>query len=349
MSDRVNARLFALAAALTLLFVSTLLAVPYVIRSPGAVHDTLGSVDGQPLIEITGAPTYPTTGQLDLTTVSESSPDSPPQLGRAVAGLFSDQMAVVPEALVYPPGISPQEVIDQGYAQMRESQDAAAQVALEAAGFETTPALAVDSVDPDGPSAGALEVDDRLISIDGKRVTTLDSLRAILDKKKPGQTVTVVVDRAGSRESEKVTLAADPDDPKAARLGIGLRESYVSDVQVEIGLSEVGGPSAGLMFSLGIYDKLTEGSLTGGLHLAGTGTMATDSGVGPIGGIPYKLDAAKDAGAVAFLVPKDNCEEALGSAPDGLRLVKATTFDDARASVEKLATDGVDVAGLPAC
>jgi PDZ domain-containing protein len=105
--------------------------------------------------------------------------------------------------------------------------------------------------------------------------------------------------------------------------------SFPFDVQISSG--EIGGPSAGLMWALGLYDLLTPGDLTGGQTIAGTGQIALDGTVIPIGGIEEKLTAAADAGATVFLVPQGNMEEARASGGHGLELVPVATFDDARA------------------
>jgi PDZ domain-containing protein len=116
---------------------------------------------------------------------------------------------------------------------------------------------------------------------------------------------------------------------------------------VKISVGDVGGPSAGLMFSLGIYDKLTPGSLTGGTFVAGTGTITADGEVGPIGGIQQKMIAARQAGAKVFLTPKDNCAEAVSNAPKGLRLVEADTMHGAITSLDALRTGHGTIAACP--
>ena len=130
-------------------------------------------------------------------------------------------------------------------------------------------------------------------------------------------------------------------------IGVGLRMDYDLPIDVTLNTGRVGGPSAGLMFSLAIYDVLTPGELTGGKNIAGTGTMQDDGSVGPIGGIRQKLVGAKRAGASYFLAPADNCDEVVGHVPDGLEVLKVATFDDGLAAANGIAKGSVE--GLPTC
>jgi PDZ domain-containing protein len=351
MQVRVATQLVAFFSVVVLGFIAFALPVPYVSRSPGPVYDTLGSAGGSTLITIKGAPSYPTTGQLDLTTVSEEG--GPGQRGltlvQAVKGWLSGSDAVLPERLVYPPGTNEEEVQQENSLDMRDSQDTATIVALRAAGIPVTPTVVVDTVQNPGPSVGKLKPGDVFVSAGGTPVTTADDLRTAIGKVKPGDTIALVVRRAGVETPVTVKTAGASDDPTHAIVGIALRSGYASKVTVNIQLNSVGGPSAGLMFTLGIYDKLTAGSLTGGLHLAGTGTMAVDGTVGAIGGIQQKVRAARADGATAFLVPAPNCDEAKPAAPKGLRLVKVTTFATALAAVRALAAGQTTSAALPGC
>ena len=208
--------------------------------------------------------------------------------------------------------------------------------------------VVVSGVSPDGPSAGILQVDDVVRTVDGKAVKTPEELRDRVSAVKPGTVVILGITRKDVDSEVSVTTEPSPADAKHAIIGITPRLGYTSDVTVKIQLDNVGGPSAGLMFALGIYDKLTPGALTGGLHVAGTGTMAADGTVGPIGGIQQKMIAARGDGATVFFVPKDNCTEAVPAAPGGLRLVRADTLREATDALGALAKAG-DAATVPTC
>ena len=143
------------------------------------------------------------------------------------------------------------------------------------------------------------------------------------------------------------TAESDDSGAKRAIVGISAGTDHTFPFDIDIKLADVGGPSAGLMFALGLYDKLTPGSLTGGKFVAGTGTIDDDGNVGPIGGIRQKLAGARADGATWFLAPADNCDEVVDHVPDGLDVVKVSTFDQARSAVEAIA-DG-RTGSLPHC
>jgi PDZ domain-containing protein len=146
-------------------------------------------------------------------------------------------------------------------------------------------------------------------------------------------------------------VTTHPDTGKAddgrTVLGIVLGVDYKLPFTVKIDVGNVGGPSAGLMFSLGIYDKLTDGALTGGSVIAGTGTIDDKGSVGPIGGIAQKMVGAREGGATFFLAPADNCAEAAGREPSGLQVIKVSSFDDALAAVTAIGKG--NTSGLPHC
>ena len=349
MSRRLARQLLAGGFLVVLIVIAAVLPVPYVTLSPGPVIDTLGEVAGQPLINIDGAPVYATSGQLDLTTVSENGgPGRRISLLEALAGWVRPTVAVLPEGLLYPPDADPAQLEEQNTEDMLESQDAAKVAALRQAGVPIRSTVVVSEVAADGPSVGVLEAGDVIVDVNGVPVATPENLRDEVTSVQPGDVVRLSIDRDGSEQSVDVTTEAAADDPDRAVIGVVPTVGYDSDVSVDIELDNVGGPSAGLMFSLGIYDKLTRGALTGGRHIAGTGTMAVDGSVGAIGGIQQKLRAADAAGAELFLVPADNCAEALEAAPDGLVLVRVDSLRGATRALRDLKLEG-DLTTLPAC
>ena len=152
------------------------------------------------------------------------------------------------------------------------------------------------------------------------------------------------------REGKQISQTITPKDNGEGRfiLGVMLKYLFTFPFEVQIALEKVGGPSAGLMFSLGIIDTVTPGDLTGGKHVAGTGTISPDGMVGPIGGIGQKMLGARSSGATLFLAPAANCDEVVGHVPEGLQVVKVENLEQARDAVE-LAGSGQDTSGLPAC
>ncbi|HEU4676504.1 MAG TPA: PDZ domain-containing protein [Motilibacteraceae bacterium] len=339
-------------AALTLVVltaVAAVLPVPYVLEAPGPTTNTLGSQNGKPLISISGRQTYPTQGALDLVTVLvRGTPSHTLGLLDALKGWLDPHDAVVPEEEIYPPGQTTQEVQQENAKDMSDSQRNASVAALRALGIPVPVTVTVAQVEKGGPSDGALQTGDVVTRVDGTAVTSSDQLRRLVTEHRPGDTVPLVVRRDGTERTVKVTLGSSSDGgPKRAVIGVLPKDSYDLPFTVDISLDDVGGPSAGMMFALGIIDKLTPGALNGGKHVAGTGTIDPAGTVGPIGGIPQKMVGARDAGAVLFLAPAENCREAVANKPDGLQLAKVSTIQDALHALE-LFRDG-KAAQIPGC
>ncbi len=304
------------------LVVGALLApVPYVALGPGPTFNTLGDAGGAPVIDIQGRETYPTPGHLDLTTVGVRADLS---LGEALVDWFDRDEAVVPRDLVFPPGRSDEQVDADNDRAMSVSQDAATTAALRQLEIPVT--VEVGAVGENAPARGRLQPGDVLTAVDGTRVEGPAQLRRLVGERSVGDRVRIAYRRAGPPgEVEIVTGAADT--PPRPVIGVELRVAYPFTVQ--IALKDVGGPSAGLMFALGIVDKLGPESLTEGRYVAGTGEITADGAVRPIGGIQQKLLAARRKGAELFLVPAENCADAVANAPEGLRLARVGTLGDA--------------------
>lgn len=334
MSRRTLTLLLAGVLTVALTAAAAFIRVPYVALGPGPTFNTLGTEDGRPILDISGRPTYPTDGHLDLTTVGVQSELT---LAQALRGWFESDEAVVPRDVVYPPDQSQQQTDQMNVQEMKQSQDLAVTAAARTLGLPTATVL-VAQVPAGSPSAGKLLVGDRILSVDATMLRDRTDLQRLVQATRPGTTVELRVVRDGAERTVPVTTTS-AGDGKAARtvIGVSIAEKPIdAPFQVKIGLRDVGGPSAGLMFTLGILDKLGEGSLTGGRYIAGTGEIRADGTVGPIGGITQKLIAAKRKGAVAFLVPADNCTEALARHPDGLPLLEVTDVKDALDGLQAL-------------
>ncbi len=334
MSKRSTPQLLAAVLIAVGLLVGVSVPVSYVVLRPGPVFDVLGTTDGKQLITVSGATTFPTTGQLDLLTVNEvGGPRSRATLSDVLRGWIDPGQSVVPTKLLYPPDETADQVQQQSTQDMSDSKDAAAVAALRHLGLPVTIVLKVGAVATDGPSSGKLKPGDVIRTVDGVAVASGDALRAEIGKRKPDDKVVLGITRGTKDSVVAITTTAGKDDPKRPVIGITPAQGYTSPVTVTIQLDDVGGPSAGLMFTLGIIDKLTLVQETGGLHIAGTGTMNPSGEVGPIGGIRQKMAAAKADGATIFLIPADNCAEALPAVPAGLRLVKVSSVGTALAGL----------------
>ncbi|OYD69246.1 PDZ domain-containing protein [Rhodococcus sp. OK302] len=350
--DQVNRRIVTLLAALApilvLGIVGSVVTVPYVALGPGPTFNTLGTVevdaDGKtvtkPVVDIEGTELDPTTGNLNMTTVSVRDQLT---LFRAFGLWASGNHGLVPRAEVYPPTKSKEEIQQENSADFQQSENSAELAALHYLGKPV--ALKIASVSPDGPAAGALREGDTLRKIGDTPVTTVGGVQETVGAITPGTEVPVTVLRDGTETVVPITIGARPNHPETGYLGITPDEVPDVPFDVTFNLADIGGPSAGLMFTLALIDKLSPGELNGGDFIAGTGTIDSDGAVGPIGGIRYKLIAASEAGATTFLVPAKNCDEAKQDAPDGLRLVKV---DNLSGAVDAL--DSLDAGGdAPSC
>jgi PDZ domain-containing protein len=333
------------AAALLFALVG-LLPVPYAIMKPGPVRDTLSTVDGHPLIEVSGRRTYPTDGTLDLTTVSVfGGPGHSVDVVDVVSSWLDPTEAVVPEEELFPPDQTEQEVEEQNSEAMVTSQENATAAAMGELGIAVPTTLTVAGFSDGSHAEGPLDKGDVITAIDGTDVPDLPQLREQLQTVEPGHQVTVSVLRDGEPLDVPVTTSRSRDGDTL--LGVLVDPTYHFPFEVSIEIENIGGPSAGMMFALGIVDKLTPGAMTGGEKIAGTGTIDSGGDVGPIGGIQQKLVGARRAGAQWFLAPAGNCAEVAGHVPDGLRVVKVADLDQARHAVEAIG-DG-EAADLATC
>lgn len=350
MTRRGTASLLAAGLLVALLVAAALLPVPYVTVSPGRTIDVLGTNDGEPIVQVEGHRTYFDDGELRLTTVSITKPEAQLSLTEALMGWLQRDVSVVPYEAMYPENSTDRQEETFSAAQMVSSQDTAVASALRQLGYRLPTHVEVTGVNPDGPSDGVLEVGDRLLEVDGDRIRSLRQLARVMEDVEPGDRVSGAVRREGERQRFTVTTEAAEDDPDRALMGILVGTGYRFPFDVRVGLGDnIGGPSAGLVFALSIYDVLTPGSLTDGHVVAGTGTITADGRVGPIGGIQQKVAGAQDDGARLFLVPPDNCAAAVLAPvdPERLRLVRADTLRSAIDSLERYAED--PSADLPRC
>ncbi|WP_346769188.1 PDZ domain-containing protein [Planctomonas sp. JC2975] len=353
-SRRIGAAL--VVVSFVLLLVMALSPVPYVIQAPGPVFNTLGynhpvgttptnADEKKPLIVVSGHKTYPTKGSLDLLTVSEiGNPDQLPNWGEVITAWFSASRAVLPVDVAYPPGQNVQQQDAENAQLMTDSQKDAVAAALNELGYDFPQRIVVQQV-VDGPAKGILEVGDVIVAVNGIDVKGVQSLRDQLEKNGAGTPASITIERD---KKQQVVSVTPEKEAGAVVIGIGASMDYDFPFKVTIQLDNVGGPSAGQMFALGIMDKLTPGSLNGGARVAGTGTIDNEGNIGAIGGIRQKMYAARAAGATVFLAPTSNCDEVTGHVPSGLHVYSVTTLDDSLKVLDAVRTGG-STADLPTC
>ncbi|MFT4219783.1 MAG: PDZ domain-containing protein [Microbacterium sp.] len=346
--------MWALVLALAALLAMTFLPTSFVIQQPGPVYDTLGETagpDGEttPLISVEGAETFPTAGSLDLLTVQiVGNRERTPSWFELALAWFDPARAVMPLEAVFPAGQTTEQRDEESAAMMVDSQKEATAAALQKLDYDVNSHIEVYDVLEDAAAAGVLEPGDTVVEADGEKVASADELREAINEL-DGQPVPITIERDGTRRDVTVTpKQAEADGEKVWIIGVTLTTDFDFPIDVTIQLDNVGGPSAGMMFALGIIDTLTPGELNGGEDIAGTGTITADGVVGAIGGIRQKLYGAKNAGADFFLSPRTNCNEVQGHVPDGLRVFAVDDLDDALAAVQAIA-DGGDLDALPTC
>lgn len=327
----------------SLLIAINFIQLPYYFTVPGDAK-VLGEV-----IEVEDRNDYE--GSLMLTTI---------RMGKAntvnyVWSLISDKRELLPEEKIRPEGETDEQYNHRQMMMMTGSQDLAILVAYDYAGkeayFENYGVL-VTTIIPDMDAEDKLEIGDRIIQIDGKEVLEINTLFSMLGEYDVGEDVDITFERDGEVETSTITVELFPEaiDPEGERGGIGIANpvtdrELIFNPDVEINTEQIGGPSAGLMFSLEIYNQLTEEDITRGYDIAGTGTIDEDGNVGRIGGVKQKVYAADEVGADIFFAPNEegaegsNYQDALTTAESigtDMKIVPVNTFSDALAYLETI-------------
>jgi Lon-like protease len=340
--------------ALLVIFAVAVIPSPYVVQKPGPVFDTLGSVefgDGEvALIDVEGAETFPTEGSLSMLTVSiQGNRDQPLSWLEVVRSWLTSSDAVVPLDDIYPPGTTTEESSEQSRIEMESSQQEAIAAALSTLDFDFTSTLTVEGTDSESAAADVLFAGDTIVSVNGETLRDVSALRDAVARN--GVDVPAIIDiiRDGRKKTVSVIPTLSAGDNPVPVFGVLVSSDYDFPIDVTIQLENVGGPSAGQMFALGIIDKLTPGAMTGGAEIAGTGTITATGEIGPIGGIRQKMYGALWAGADYFLAPVDNCNEVTGFIPDGLDVFAVGTLEDSLTAVDAIARGATgDLATCPA-
>jgi PDZ domain-containing protein len=314
---------------------AVLIPVPYVILGPGPTLNTLGrDSSGQTLITISGHQTYPTSGHLNMVTVSYvGGPGSNLSVFQALRAWLDSSQAVVPESELFPAGQSAQQTQAQDTAQMSSSQELATAAALTELHIAYKTQVGIVTTVPGYPASKVLKAGDVIEAVDGKTVTGEQSLSSMITAHPAGSVLTLTVLRAGKTLALRVASKLSAGTPV---IGVQVQDEYKFPFTVSISVGDIGGPSAGMMFALGIIDKLTSMNLTGGKFIAGTGEITPSGQVQPIGGIQQKMVGARQAGATVFLAPAGNCADVAGAIPSGLRVVKVSTLAGAISDLEAI-------------
>jgi PDZ domain-containing protein len=326
------------------------LPAPYVIDNPGPTYDTLGVVETSEgdyeLIEISGQETFDTTGELRLTTVTRSgNPESLPGWIDVISGWFDPTSTVIPVDVAYPPGVTVEGNREAARLEMERSQQESVAAAFTFAGIPYSSFLVVSQALEGGPSEGVLLPGDVIEEAAGETITNVTQLREVIARSGVGTPLSLVVVRDGSSAELEIIPRMSEGPERMPMIGILVSGSYEFPIDVQIAIENVGGPSAGLMFALGVVEKLEREDITGGLVVAGTGTISAEGDVGSIGGIRHKMYGAKTDGASVFLAPAGNCGDLSGHVPEGLTVIPVETLADAVSALRAVNQGGT----IPSC
>ena len=303
-----------------LVFALNFYRLPVVALSPGPMEDVLAR------LKIEGSPVYDSEGKLYLTSVGI---DDNVRFYEALLDMANRDVELVPRSQLYPDKQDSTEIDAENAALMDRSKETATVVALREVGYDIEPSgVEVTQVVSGAPADGKLRAGDEILEADGRAVDSTEEVRKAITGHEVGQRVRFRVDRDKDEKTVAVKAEEVDGDP---RVGILLRDLF-PELPVKVTIeteNNIGGPSAGLMFTLSIIDKLTREDLTTGRRIAGTGAIDLDGGIGAVGGVAEKLIAVSRQGVDTFLVPAGNCDSVRGRVPAGLLLVKVSTIKEA--------------------
>lgn len=328
-----------------------LVSVDQVAYEPGPMYDTLGAIGEDKIVMIDEElQTYPTEGELYFTTIRiNGGPGDSLSLWEWLGAQLDDSVTLVPREQAFPENVTAEQVREQNSTLMQHSQQDAAVVAMRAAGQEVPEDVVVAQVIVDAPADGVLHVDDEILTVEGERMSDTEAVRSRLQEVEAGQSAAMTLMRDGEEITIDVPTVLDEETGRTI-VGVYLAPRYQLPYDVTITAGNVGGPSAGLMFSLAIYDELTPGPLTGGKTVAGTGALTGTGLVQGIGGITQKMHAAHAREVDLFLAPVANCDEVRQNTPEGLVVVPVETFEEAVEVLDLVADESdLESLGLPNC
>ena len=319
MRQRVTATVGVL-ALIGLVFALNFYRLPVVALSPGPMEDVLAR------LKVEGSRVYDSEGKLYLTSVGI---DDNVRFYEALLDMANRDVQLLPRAELYPDTEDSSEIDKENVTLMDRSKETATVVALREVGYRIQPSgVEVTQVVSGAPADGKLLAGDKIRQADGHAVASIEQVRKAINRHRVGERVAFRVDRGRTQKDVSVQVQEADNQP---RVGILLRDLF-PELPVKVSIqtqNNIGGPSAGLMFTLSIIDKLTPGDLTGGRRIAGTGEIGLDGAVLPVGGVAEKLIAVHRLGVTTFFIPADNCTGVRGQVPDGVRLVKVSTIEDA--------------------
>ena len=332
--------------ALGLLLLVGLAPFPYVREEAGQTFDSLGKYGDVDLLSVENTvdnPTYKTDGKLIVLTVASwGGPYGRLTWLDAMRTLIDDSVHVLPSSFLYPETTSTEDIANEGQQMFASSESNAIAAAMGFLGIKTDYSLIVGEVSKDKPADGFLKPGDLLKEFNGETVTSFETILAAMQDVTPGTKIDVKV----MRGTEQLTFNLDTieNDEGRAVIGINVFTEVDPPMDIQVHLKDVGGPSAGLNFTLTIIEKLTKHDYIRGRTIAVTGEIASDGKVGPIGGLPQKIRGATDAGATIMLIPIDNCADVPDDYNGKMKIVPVENLQGAISALEMR-----DKINLPTC
>ncbi len=301
--------------------------LPYLAYSPGQVSDAADS------IVVDGVDVYPPEGELLMLTIIAPEVN----IFEALIAGFDPAIDLVRREAVRRADETDEEYRNRVLQQMDDSNFRSVAVALEYLGYElVSTEVVINEFVEEVPAQSVLQLGDTIKAVNGLSVTSALEIRPLIEGLEPGDTIDVTVVRNGEESTFEVELAEREDEPGVAMIGVALGELTAPPFPLGISAGDVGGPSAGMMHTLAIIDILTEGELTKGNVVAGTGTIRMDGTIGNIGGVRQKVVAAEAAGADYLLVPEGNYQTALTAPRNTIQIIPVATLTDAITFLETL-------------
>lgn len=335
--------------AITTLILS-LLPAPYVVDQPGPTYDTLGEVETDAgdvsLISVPDSPEYPQSGEMRLTTVTRvGNPEALPSWWEVLAAWVDREKSVMPVDAAFPPGFSVEQNREAARIDMENSQQEAIAAALSYLGVAFTSFVRVEAVVEGGPSEGIISEGDVIRQAGGEAVSDVTGLRALIGENGVQEPIDLLIDRDGAEKTLQVIPRMTEGEEPVPAIGVLVSGRYDFPIEVDILLENVGGPSAGLAFAIGVIEKLTPDEIVPPGIIAATGTITATGEIGGVGGVRHKAFGAERSGARLFLIPEENCDQVAGVYFAEMAIVPVTTLQGA-IDVLALSRSGLD---LPAC
>lgn len=314
-----------------LLAITTLLApIPFVFFKPGIPDNVAGKI-----ISIKDAKTFPINGKLFITSILVTNPDSPVFGAETLVNWAIGPHVVLPKESVYPPVQPAQKIERDSRNEMESSKVTATAAALRYLGYKFEEIYYVSDIRDYSDATKKLKIGDVITEIDGKKINQIEEIRTSYANKDIGDSLLITVERKDKNGkitsvTTRVNLVENLDIEEKLKPAIGILvgTSARFPIDVDFNLPGVGGPSAGLIFAVGIVEKLTEEDLVRGRKIAGTGTITASGKVGGIGGIEEKMVGASRIGATVFIAPRENCPD-IEHVPKGLKVIPVSSLSEA--------------------